>query len=527
MKRSVIRLLFAAVFLLLACSPTKTTSTDDDPCAGRCGMVNGVACGSCSYGFICNTENYCVEMAYDDIPVEEWPDIDIYDPDCPSLATAPFPYYKEDGTIHFCRGCDTPTEKDPQCVRNLWDAQNKKLTKDYPQYDCYPYPCDMPNLKPMTKEEVYAYYETIAMHECDMLLIPKGWAHDGTHGAVKHFNLSEGKVGFMMDAVDINGTQGYSTDFKVFEYDVVNKNYHVVGPIYLYGLAYYKGKAFTFMTDFRKDLNNIDVIQSYVGYFGSDGTYRVVYNKPINYIAYTPVMNDRWVLANIQEVIDGPYFVKYAKIGEWKWTNLVAGQERKSDIQGDMIALHIFDEPSGIMNGYVCDLSTSPKSIGDCQLVNQEGESVYHIQFDESGAKRFAYSSIFQKSVVLVDYSQGPGKWIRSDLITEFDDTMKNAYIMAPEQFRGDLLLYREGADMGGGAFSVLACYYRLDKKKKYCMKKMDRDFVYDDGTIRYPYGDSEFEGDYFLYQKSNSTPFILRDMKCYCEKEGVCPFEG
>ena len=448
--------------------------------------------------------------------------------DCPPLATAPFPYYKEDGTIHFCRGCDTPTEKDSQCVRNLWDAQNKKLTSAYPQYDCYPYPCDMSNLKPMTKEEVYAYYESIAMHECDVLLTPQGWTADGTQGSVKHFNLSEGKVGFMMDAVDINGTQGYATDFKVFEYDVFNKSYRVVGPIYLYGLAYYKGKALTFMTDFRKDLNNIDVIQSYVGYFGSDGTYRVVYNKPINYIAYTPVMNDRWALANIQEVIDGPYFVKYAKVGEWKWTNLVKDhQERKADIQGDMISLHIVDESSGIAKGYICDLSTSPKSIGDCQLVNQEGENVYHIQFDESGVKRFVYSSIFQKSVVLVDYSQGPGKWIRSDLITEFEDTMKDADIMMNDQFRGDVLLYRESADLGGGAFSTLACYYRLDQKKKYCMKKMDRDYVYNDGTIRYPYGQSEFEGDYFLYQKSNSTPFILRDMKCYCEKEGVCPFEG
>ena len=45
----------------------------------------------------------------------------------PPLIDAPFPYYDNDGNITFCRpGCDTPTEKDPQCMSNLWKEQDRK-----------------------------------------------------------------------------------------------------------------------------------------------------------------------------------------------------------------------------------------------------------------------------------------------------------------------------------------------------------------------------------------------------------------
>lgn len=61
------------------------------------------------------------------------------------------------------------------------------------------------------------------------------------------------------------------------------------------------------------------------------------------------------------------------------------------------------------------------------------------------------------------------------------------------------------------------ACFYRLDEKKKYCMKKMENDKQYGDWVV-FPYGHSEYEGKWFLYQKQNSSPLILRDMDCYCE---------
>ncbi|HRZ78472.1 MAG TPA: hypothetical protein P5044_00565, partial [bacterium] len=68
----------------------------------------------------------------------------------PLLIDAPFPYYDKDGKITFCRpGCDAPTEKDPQCMSNLWKEQNQALCTQMPQYDCCGYPCVMESLKPL------------------------------------------------------------------------------------------------------------------------------------------------------------------------------------------------------------------------------------------------------------------------------------------------------------------------------------------------------------------------------------------
>ena len=55
--------------LLAACTSSTTAPADDAAslCAGRCGMVNGVQCGPCGYGYTCNDERFCVEMPGNDI----------------------------------------------------------------------------------------------------------------------------------------------------------------------------------------------------------------------------------------------------------------------------------------------------------------------------------------------------------------------------------------------------------------------------------------------------------------------------
>jgi len=58
----------------------------------------------------------------------ETPDIDTY---CPPAINANYPYFREDGTIHFCRPCDTPDEYDPQCVKSLWKDMNKEVYDKY------------------------------------------------------------------------------------------------------------------------------------------------------------------------------------------------------------------------------------------------------------------------------------------------------------------------------------------------------------------------------------------------------------
>ncbi|MBO4698752.1 hypothetical protein J5690_03970 [bacterium] len=117
-------------------------------------------------------------------------------------------------------------------------------------------------------------------------------------------------------------------------------------------------------------------------------------------------------------------------------------------------------------------------------------------------------------------------KFAYKDLITDFTaETNIHKYSLWALQFQGNTLLFEEVTDfkgVGGG----LMCYYRFDKNKKYCMKKMEKDESYSDGTTVFPYSFGEFEGKRLLYQKRSSTPLILRDMDCYCLEEGVCPFE-
>ena len=63
-------------------------------------------------------------------------------------------------------------------------------------------------------------------------------------------------------------------------------------------------------------------------------------------------------------------------------------------------------------------------------------------------------------------------------------------------------------------------CFYRLDSEKTFCSKLIgERD--------EYNQGYASFEGKYLFWQPAYAQGYILRDMECYCEKAGVCPYEG
>ncbi len=428
--------------------------------------------------------------------------------DCPPLIEAKFPYYREDDTIHFCRPCDTPTEKDPQCMRNLWEEQNKKLAKDYPEYDCYPYPCEMSNLKPMTKADVDKEYPSFAIHECDLMLVSLDWYHDGTHGAVKHWNLSGGIVGFQLTPVTISPPD-YMTGRKAFAYDIKKKSYLALGPLATGMLSYQQGNMLAISMDFRTlDLGNT---YRYINYYGTDGSYRVVYPKPVYFLAYTPANNENWVFANIQETENGPYRMMYAKVGEWKWISLGEGMGYYPDLQGNLLG--VGDDTQG----YVCDLSKAPQSLSACSRVARDNETAYVITFDKETAGVFVYSSNVNRAITRVDM-RGAAP-VYEDIVTDFSPEIEavGGYSLVPRTLRGNTLLYTE---VGGDGSTARACFYRLDTKKRYCMKMIEKDNVY-----KYGYG--EFEGKWLLYQRHASTPLVLSDMDCYCEKEGVCPFEG
>ena len=437
----------------------------------------------------------------------------------PPLSEATFPYYDKDGKITFCRpGCDTPTEKDPHCVRNLWDEQNEKLCHEYPEYACCGTPCVMDSMKPWTKERLTEEYPTlvefIPMHKCDLAISQVNWGIDGSAGVVKSWNLSDGKIGFHMYPTQVN-YQKYPSKRKYIIYNIVTQKYSLVIPSRGQEQAYYKGKRLGLISDKRSlDLNNENI---FLAYIGDDGKTEIVYDKKVKSISYEPALNEKWAFVNL--VDNSGKRMLYAKVGEWKWTSLGNGLGWFPSLVGD--TLSFVDDN---VNGWICDLSKKPQKLEDCLKFNQEGEQTEYLYFDKENENRFVYYDTFKRKIVLVE--QNKDQFERKDIITEFtEESASKAYSLLPRTLRGNLLLYEE-VTTNGTTYGGRLCYYRIDKNKKYCMKKMDDDKSYSDGTTIFPYGFAEFEGKWLLYQKKNSDSLVLRNMDCYCNETGVCPLE-
>ena len=121
------------------------------------------------------------------------PDEDTF---CPSLEKVELPFRDAENNIHFCRPCDLPAKTDdPKCVRNLWDAANKKLATDYPAVDCYPYPCVIEGMEP------YPGNPTL-IKDCDMEVAPL----NTTYGIItyKHYSLGGEKLAWTLSRYGIN-----------------------------------------------------------------------------------------------------------------------------------------------------------------------------------------------------------------------------------------------------------------------------------------------------------------------------------
>ncbi|HQO92693.1 MAG TPA: hypothetical protein PLX56_10225, partial [bacterium] len=311
---------------------------------------------------------------------------------------------------------------------------------------------------------------------------------------------------------------------KAVTYDIATKKYSLIAPASNEMQSYYKGSRIIMSGDKRS--LPIEQRKNYIVYMKDDGSVKVVYSGFIDNMPYEPAMNDKWVFANIREENQSSRMM-YAKVGDpssnstadsWKWTVLGEGYGWEPGIVGN--TLSFVDDN---VNGWICDLSKSPKNINECKKVNRDGEYVRGIRINKNDETKFVYNSNIMK---LVNLELKDGNLIYNDLITEFNsETQKNAYSLAALEYKDNILLFEEIVT-DGSKYGGLLCYYRIDKKKKYCMKKMDKDEVAEDGTVLYPYGFAEFESKWLLYQKKGSTPLILRDMDCYCKEEGICPFE-
>ena len=446
--------------------------------------------------------------------------------ECPELSKAKFPYYNDDKTIHFCRKCDTPTVKDPQCMANLWKEAAAKLYAVSPESECKDgYPCDMSGLRNLTIEDWEATEDRIGQkfpyrpHECDIALHAYSittndrWTTDGTAGSFKHFNISDGKIGIKLKNISIK-LENYTTTSKVMIYDPAEKKYKALAPMFADMLAYHKGCFLYMGVDFR----SFDYFDNrYLFYVCEDSSRKVVYPRKINFLSYTPALSEKWAVANIAETEDEGSATMYAKVGEWKWAKLMKGLSYEPQIVNDKIVFY-----DDYFKAYYCDLSKNPQSVNDCIVVNEtENEEIRTPVINEDDETEIIYESDISENMSMKRLKIGTNGKKEYSLVLDkhesADDVLEGGGFGISNVTK-DFVFYNEFL-YGNGKRDGNACFHNRKTKKITCMKKVE-------GMETYYFGFDEWEGKWLLYQFRGNTLQVVRDLDCYCEKEGVCPFD-
>ena len=471
----------------------------------------------------------------------EVPDVDMY---CPLPMDAKYPYHRRDGTIHFCRPCDTPDEYDPQCVKSLWKDLNKEVYDSYKKgefedneyvVECNPWPCEW-NVTPTPNE-----LESTSVQKCDIFLNPRTWANSFS-GFRRESNMDGGKILFQTDNYRIGDKKpiisdpGYAGQRAVL-YDIKTGKYTVIGksiaPFFMADHIFIN----PYITINKKGFKPIvDVIPYKFSY-----KYNVIFTDEDTNVSMDvyPYVTDKWTIMVINHldnetdpVGQGNRSLVYAKTGDpaslnspadsWKWTTLAYGnpdgKAGELSISGDnAMFAHIATNES-----YICNLSKGPKSLKDCKRVGRSGEIAGFPKFDRDNPNRIVYRSMGDgkpaNHFVAMNISKDP--WT---LEKEFDITpTESSYIsMWLMEVRSNVILYEENYVMNESGYQEdgKLCYYRIDKGKTYCSRPIE-------GQTSYGHGYASFENKYLFWQPMYKAGYILRDMDCYCKEEGICPFE-
>ena len=464
-----------------------------------------------------------------DIVDSEKPDVDMY---CPYPKDAKYPYFRQDGTIHFCRPCDTPDEYDPQCLKSIWKDLNKEVYDIYKyegfednEYvvECYPWPCEW-DVKPESQEQTTSY-----SHKCDISLNPSTWANP-FGGAERSSSMDNGKVVFWLTNYRIADKQpllsfpGYTGQRTVL-YDINTGKYEVIGllnsPYYRNGMIIADNTVTRRMSESKKIVYYwiVGVSEYKDGY-----KYEVLYRNETNRVMLdsAPFMTDKWTVLSLDQLDENnTRSLVYSKTGEWKWTTLVSGSNEKTgelSIAGDnLIFAH-----AGKNTSYICDLSKSPQSLTGCKKLSRDGESAGFPKFDKDNPNRIIYRSIKEgepaNKMVVLDISKEPWTVEKEFQIPSTEEKFLSMWLM---ELKSNVILYEENylLDASGYQEDGKLCYYRIDKGKVYCSKPLE-------DQKSYGHGYANFEGKYLFWQPMYKSGYILRDMECYCKEEGVCPFE-
>ncbi len=426
------------------------------------------------------------------------------------------PFKDDKGNLHFCReGCDAPTASDPQCLSNLWKEDNEYFCKNYPEYDCCNYPCDLNNLIPTYKGEGT---DSPTVMKCDIALNainPYGW--NTGYYTMKSFNFQDGKIGFPMHHVQSTFTK-HVNSVKAFEYDVTTKKYSVKSLTSGDMLAYNKGKFLTY-------IKIKDTVKHLITYY-SNGTYRAIYPETVRFVAYTPVITDKWAFANIEERDGSSIYMKYAAVKEhdgtanyeniaWNWINLGEGIANDPNIVDGRLVFY-----ADGFKGYICELDKEPKSLDECKLINRtidgKMEKIRQSWMDTEN-KNLIYFSLVEMTdgFMRLDTSKEPWEYKKFTVTKSYTDT----YDVVIAQVKGNYIVYENiiWPDGNRDRQNNIVCMYRIDQEKSYCPADGDRAF----GAY------AEFDGHYIAWQLPGNPELHLRDMECYCDLHPeICPYD-
>ena len=426
-----------------------------------------------------------------------------------NVINTPFPFKDKDGKPTFCRpGCDTPTETDPQCVRNIlnwynWEKYQEYVNKESESPECYPWPCVIKDMKASPNPESFN-------SKCDRHVAVTGY--NANMGTIWSHGMSNGVAGMMLNRT-------------VMEYDPEKDIYTSLGQT---GVLGFNEDRYIFVSYDR--IHTADNIRSFViSIERKDGKYyyKLIHDNENHnsFFSRPPFAGKKWVLIQVREgKASSVTEIKYAKAGVWEWQT-IEGIGSPLAQEGNIVGDHL----TFITNNremYYCDLTTSPKHINDCKLINRstgtgligQFEEGHSPRIDTENEKRLVYNVYRQNVFIEVDLTD-----VENPVYLEYEvsKNKETTYSWQVDTFRGNKVLYSDFYTMEAGSVDMIGCFYRLDKKKSYCPQENIHPW-----TGQNLMGYNTFWGKWHLWKTPASVGTVMRDWECYCEESGVCPFE-
>jgi len=427
-----------------------------------------------------------------------------------------FPFKDKDGKPTFCRpGCDTPTETDPQCVRNIWEWDNWEKYQKYLDAqknnpaqttirECYPWPCKLPDMKADSTLESFN-------SKCDRWLTVNGFR--ANIGTIWTHGMSDGIAG--MD---------FASSGRAIEYDPEKDEYYNIG--HNLSMGFNEGRYVIEVYDQMPQPSNYTNKQFIVSILrqNSEYFYEIIYdNKNHNsWLSRSAFSGRNWVLIQVREGKEGTKTeFKYASSNNWEWHNIEGIQNYTGE--GNIVGDHL----TFITNNreiYYCDLRKYPKHINDCKKINRLNTDgiTYELgnspKIDTENEYRLVYNVDSTQIFVEVDLAD-----INNPEYTEHEIPKKKELFagFSVDTVRGNKVVYGEMFDMGSGTLDFFGCFYRFDKKKSYCPQ--ENIFSTSPDNLM---GYNTFWGKWHLWKGIGRTAAFMRDWECYCKESGVCPFE-